>query len=106
ESCADPPAGGPVARPEQLRDPVAGSGGAPHPGPGARAVRGADRRSRPVSKEATIEDRAGGLTAIDPGELAHRIVDLASDKKAVDIVLLRTTEVTTMAASSPTCTVP
>lgn len=34
---------------------------------------------------------------IDPSELAHRIVDLASDKKAVDIVLLRTSEVTTMA---------
>ena len=34
---------------------------------------------------------------MDPGELAHRIVDLASDRKAVDIVLLRTTEVTTMA---------
>jgi ribosome-associated protein len=33
----------------------------------------------------------------DPGELAHRIVDLASDKKAVDVVLLRTSEVTTMA---------
>jgi ribosome-associated protein len=34
---------------------------------------------------------------VDPGELAHRIVDLASDKKAVDIVMLRTAEVTTMA---------
>ena len=34
---------------------------------------------------------------IDPSELAHRIVDLASDKKAGDIVLLRTSEVTTMA---------
>ncbi|HEX3220745.1 MAG TPA: ribosome silencing factor [Candidatus Limnocylindria bacterium] len=33
----------------------------------------------------------------DPGELAHRIVDVASDKKASDIVLLRTAEVTTMA---------
>jgi ribosome-associated protein len=33
----------------------------------------------------------------DPGELAHRIVDLASDKKASDIVLLRTAEVTSMA---------
>ena len=35
--------------------------------------------------------------ADDPADLAHRIVDLASDKKAVDIVLLRTAEVTTMA---------
>ena len=33
----------------------------------------------------------------DPGELAHRIVNVASDKKASDIVLLRTAEVTTMA---------
>lgn len=33
----------------------------------------------------------------DPSELAHRIVDLASDKKASDIVLLRTAELTTMA---------
>lgn len=45
----------------------------------------------------TLEERAEGLTEIDPGELAHRIVDLASDKKAADIVLLRTSEVTTMA---------
>ena len=35
--------------------------------------------------------------AQDPGELAHRIVNVASDKKASDIVLLRTAEVTTMA---------
>lgn len=34
---------------------------------------------------------------IEPGDLAHRIVDLASDKKGVDIVMLRTTEVTSMA---------
>ena len=33
----------------------------------------------------------------DPSELGHRIVDVASDKKATDIVLLRTAEVTTMA---------
>ncbi len=45
----------------------------------------------------TLQDRAQSLTEIDPSELAHRIVDLASDKKAVDVVLLRTTEVTTMA---------
>lgn len=35
--------------------------------------------------------------APDPSDLAHRIVDVASDKKATDIVLLRTAEVTTMA---------
>jgi ribosome-associated protein len=34
---------------------------------------------------------------MEPGELAHRIVDLASDKKGVDIVMLRTAELTTMA---------
>lgn len=33
----------------------------------------------------------------DPADLAHRIVEVASDKKAVDVVLLRTAEVTTMA---------
>jgi len=33
----------------------------------------------------------------DPGELAHRIVDLTSDKKGSDVVLLRTAELTTMA---------
>jgi ribosome-associated protein len=36
-------------------------------------------------------------TEIDPGDLAHRIVEVASDKKASDVVLLRTAEVTTMA---------
>lgn len=34
---------------------------------------------------------------IDPAALGHRIVDVASDKKASDIVLLRTAELTTMA---------
>lgn len=34
---------------------------------------------------------------IDPAELGHRIVELASDKKGEDIVLLRTAEVTSMA---------
>ena len=33
----------------------------------------------------------------DAAELAHRIVDIASDKKGHDIVLLRTAELTTMA---------
>lgn len=36
-------------------------------------------------------------TGIEPAELAHRIVEFASDKKAVDVVMLRTGEVTTMA---------
>ena len=35
--------------------------------------------------------------AIEPADLAHRIVELASDRKAVDVVMLRTAEVTTMA---------
>ena len=34
---------------------------------------------------------------IEPAELAHRIVELASDKKGEDVVLLRTAEVTSMA---------
>ncbi|HEY6609449.1 MAG TPA: ribosome silencing factor [Candidatus Limnocylindria bacterium] len=33
----------------------------------------------------------------DAAELAHRIVEIASDKKGSDIVLLRTAELTTMA---------
>lgn len=33
----------------------------------------------------------------DTAELAHRIVEIASDKKGNDIVLLRTAELTTMA---------
>ena len=33
----------------------------------------------------------------DASELAHRIVEIASDKKGNDIVLLRTAELTTMA---------
>jgi ribosome-associated protein len=36
-------------------------------------------------------------TQIEPGDLAHRIVEVASDKKAGDVVMLRTAEVTTMA---------
>ena len=36
--------------------------------------------------------------------MAHRIVDVASDKKATDIVLLRTAEVTTMADYFVICT--
>ena len=44
-----------------------------------------------------LAEAAKQTNAEDPGELAHRIVDVASDKKASDIVLLRTAEVTTMA---------
>ena len=44
-----------------------------------------------------LAEAAKQTNAEDPGELAHRIVDVASDKKASDIVLLRTAEITTMA---------
>ena len=47
--------------------------------------------------EIELAEAAPQQSASDPGELAHRIVDVASDKKASDIVLLRTAEVTTMA---------
>lgn len=50
-----------------------------------------------MTAEAVLEERAQSLTEVDPSELGHRIVNIASDKKAVDIVLLRTTEVTSMA---------
>lgn len=40
----------------------------------------------------------------EPADLAHRIVGIASDKKAVDIVLLRTAELTTMADYFVICT--
>lgn len=44
-----------------------------------------------------LAEAAKQTNAQDSGELAHRIVDVASDKKASDIVLLRTAEITTMA---------
>jgi len=44
-----------------------------------------------------LAEAARQTEAQDPGERAHRIVDVASDKKASDIVLLRTAEITTMA---------
>jgi ribosome-associated protein len=44
-----------------------------------------------------LAEAAKQAQAQDPGELAHRIVDVASDKKASDIVLLRTAEITTVA---------
>jgi ribosome-associated protein len=50
-----------------------------------------------LHRELDLAEAANAITAQDPGELAHRIVDVASDKKASDIVLLRTAEVTTMA---------
>ena len=43
----------------------------------------------------TIEQRVE--VPADAAELAHRIVEIASDKKGNDIVMLRTAELTTMA---------
>lgn len=56
----------------------------------------ADRR--PDAAGATnLAEPATGPDLTDAAELAHRIVDLASDKKGSDIVLLRTAELTSMA---------
>jgi ribosome-associated protein len=44
-----------------------------------------------------LADTAPKPDLTDAAELAHRIVDVASDKKGSDIVLLRTAELTTMA---------
>lgn len=44
-----------------------------------------------------LAETAPGPDLTDAAELAHRIVDVASDKKGSDIVLLRTAELTTMA---------
>jgi ribosome-associated protein len=53
---------------------------------------------RPDAAGATnLADPATGPDLTDAAELAHRIVDLASDKKGSDIVLLRTAELTSMA---------
>jgi len=45
----------------------------------------------------TLADPIPERPTVEPGDLAHRIVELASDRKAVDVVLLRTAELTTMA---------
>ena len=45
--------------------------------------------------EDQLEDRVD--IPADAAELAHRIVEIASDKKANDIVMLRTAELTSMA---------
>jgi ribosome-associated protein len=51
---------------------------------------------RPPTED-ELEQPTQARTELDPGDLAHRIVEVASDKKASDVVLLRTAEVTTMA---------
>jgi ribosome-associated protein len=49
----------------------------------------------PAAEEKTVEERVE--IPADSAELAHRIVEIASDKKGNDIVMLRTAEVTSMA---------
>jgi ribosome-associated protein len=56
----------------------------------------------PATRKTQLEERAAGLAGtepseIDPSELAHLIVEIATDKKANDILMLRTAEVTSMA---------
>ena len=48
-----------------------------------------------AAEEKVREDRVE--IPADAAELAHRIVEIASDKKGNDIVMLRTAELTTMA---------
>jgi ribosome-associated protein len=48
-----------------------------------------------TAEEANLEQRVE--VPADATELAHRIVEIASDKKGNDIVMLRTAELTTMA---------
>jgi ribosome-associated protein len=52
---------------------------------------------RPEQEATNLADPAKQPNLSEPGELAHRIVEVASDKKGSDIVLLRTAELTTMA---------
>ncbi len=49
----------------------------------------------PAAEEKTVEERVE--IPADAAELAHRIVEIASDKKGNDIVMLRTAELTSMA---------
>jgi ribosome-associated protein len=49
----------------------------------------------PAAEEKTVEERVE--IPADAAELAHRIVEIASDKKGNDIVMLRMAEVTSMA---------
>jgi ribosome-associated protein len=51
----------------------------------------------PQDGESELAERVEERVELEPGDLAHRIVDVASDKKAVDIVMLRTAELTTLA---------
>jgi ribosome silencing factor RsfS/YbeB/iojap len=89
------------ARGQQHRRPGAGGGGEAHPLPCAASRRGPDRRPGTVppmmNDEPTQTDPERVDIPADATELAHRIVEIASDKKGNDIVMLRTAELTTMA---------
>lgn len=50
-----------------------------------------------VDEDPTLTDPERVDIPADAAELAHRIVEIASDKKGSDIVMLRTAELTTMA---------
>ncbi|HEX2766320.1 MAG TPA: ribosome silencing factor [Candidatus Limnocylindria bacterium] len=50
-----------------------------------------------ADEEPTLTDPERVDIPADAAELAHRIVEIASDKKGSDIVMLRTAELTTMA---------
>ena len=54
-----------------------------------------------AEEEPTLTDRSTDSERVEipteAAELAHRIVEIASDKKGSDIVMLRTAELTTMA---------
>ena len=55
-----------------------------------------DPEEQTTATETEIEPERIDIPA-DAAELAHRIVEIASDKKGNDIVMLRTAELTTMA---------
>jgi ribosome-associated protein len=50
-----------------------------------------------ADEDASLTDPDRVEIPADAAELAHRIVEIASDKKGNDIVMLRTAELTTMA---------
>lgn len=59
------------------------------------------------TEEEQLEQRTAGRpepAEIEPAALAHRIVEIASDKKGSDIVMLRTAELTTIADYFIICT--
>ncbi len=92
---------GPSLDVSSIRDPAPGGGRAGHPLPCAARRRGAHRRAwalpSRMKEQPDLTDPERVEIPTDAAELAHRIVEIASDKKGNDIVLLRTAELTTMA---------